>query len=143
MTAQRAEKLLILVLRFEAAILILALPAMLLPTEWMASVHQWLGLGTFPRGAIVEYLTRSLSALYALWAPLLLYLTFDLKRYLALIAFLAWMRILLGIALLILDLWIGMPLLWTLGEGPGIVAISVIQYLLAKKLMTGSSESGA
>jgi hypothetical protein len=39
-----------------------AFGAMLLPVEWMASAHRLLGLGVFPRTAVIEYLARSIAA---------------------------------------------------------------------------------
>src|SRR5262249_61889667 len=67
------ERALALLLRLEGAVLLLALPFVFLPTAWMAAAHVWLGLGPFPDSPLTEYLTRSLSGLYALWGPLYLF----------------------------------------------------------------------
>src|SRR6476469_2556630 len=67
----RPEGYLAFMLRLEAVVLLCAIPPALMPTEWMASAHAWLGMGTMPRGPLVEYLTRSLSLLYASWVPIL------------------------------------------------------------------------
>ncbi len=132
----KADKLLKLILQLEAAVLILALPAMFLPVCWMAGAHQWLGLGTMPEGKLVEYLTRSLSLLYAAWAPILLFVSLDVVKYTSLIKLLSWIRIVIGLALLGIDLHVGMPWFWTINEGPMIAVISAVQLWLAHRIGT-------
>lgn len=64
-------RLLVLLLRLAGGITTIAFLAMLLPADWMAATHRWLGLGEFPRTAVVDYLTRSVAALYGLVIGLL------------------------------------------------------------------------
>ena len=66
------QRLLVLLLRLAGAVTIAAFPAMLLPTDWMDATHRWLGLGELPRAPVVEYLTRSIAALYGFHGVLLL-----------------------------------------------------------------------
>ena len=55
-------RLLEVLLRAGGTILVTAFAAMLLPVDWMAATHEWLGLGAFPRAPVVDYLARSVSA---------------------------------------------------------------------------------
>lgn len=126
----RAERFLVLLLRLEAAVLLCALPAVVMPTAWMAGIHQGLGMGTLPQGPLVEYLTRSLSLLYAAWAPVLFVLAGDLQRYLPLVKIVNAVRLVFGVALLLLDVRVGMPLVWTWSEGPIVIVLSVVGLLL-------------
>jgi hypothetical protein len=130
----RPEGYLSLLLRLEAVVLLCALPAALMPTEWMASAHAWLGMGEMPRAPLVEYLTRSLSLLYAAWAPVLWLTAGDVRRYRPLIEVMAWTRFALGLALLVLDGIVGMPWFWLLAEGPSIVMLSAVIVALARRV---------
>jgi hypothetical protein len=130
----RPEGYLPLLLRLEAVVLLCALLAAIMPTEWMASAHVWLGLGEMPRAPLVEYLTRSLSLLYATWVPILWLTAGDVRRYRRLIEVMAWTRFALGLALLVLDGVVGMPWFWLLAEGPSIMALSLVVAVLARRL---------
>ena len=66
-----------------------ALVAVLMPREWHGRAHEAAGLGVIPDAPIVLYLTRSASSLYALYGALLLFLSADVARHLAVIRFLA------------------------------------------------------
>ena len=74
-------KLLTLLLRVVGITSLFALLAVVMPMPWMEAAHQWLGLGEMPRGNVVEYLARSLSAFYALFGFLCLVLATDIERY--------------------------------------------------------------
>jgi hypothetical protein len=121
----RAEHILILFLRVSAAILLLALPAALMPQSWMAAIHHALGLGTLSEQTIVAYLTRSVSALYACLGALYAFVSFDVRRYLPLLRFSAWLKLTFGLGMLALDVAVGMPAPWTAVEGPFIVTWSL------------------
>ena len=120
---QKPERLLVLLLRLDAVILLGALLAVFLPSRWMVEVHGWLGLGDLPGIPIVGYLTRSLAALYALRGAVVLFLSFDVSRYAPLITFMAVTTIVFGLALVAIDVAAGMPWFWLLVEGPVIAAI--------------------
>ena len=106
--------------------LCLAFPTVLLPLDWMASTHESLGLGTFPRRVIVEYLARSIALLYGLHGILLLIVAKDPVRYREIVNYLACFNITFGLAVLIIDLKSGMPWFWTLGEGPAIALLGAV-----------------
>jgi hypothetical protein len=126
----RAQRALALLLRVEAAIVFCALPAVVMPTSWMAAVHASLGLGELPRAPIVEYLTRSLSMLYVGWAPLLWVMAGDLRRYLPLVWVFGWLSLLGGFTFLVLDLCIGMPPAWVVTEAAMVLGFAVVGLLL-------------
>ena len=65
--------------------MLLALPAVFMPVEWMAAIHRWLGLGELPATPLVEYLARSTSALYVLLGSLFFVIAGDLRRYAAIV----------------------------------------------------------
>src|SRR5687768_13106421 len=79
------ERRLALFLRWTAALLLLALPAVVLPHAWMDAIHQWLGLGPLPELPMVAYLARSESALYGVLAALYWHAAGDVRRYLPLL----------------------------------------------------------
>jgi hypothetical protein len=113
----------VVLLRIGACLTMAAFPMMFLPTGSMAAVHEWLGLGPFPRSTIVEYLTRSISELYGFHGVLLLIISTDVPRYRPLVTYVAVMNIVFGVMLLFIDLRAALPVWWTLFEGPPLVVI--------------------
>ena len=128
-----AEKTLVILLRLNAGLLLMALFPMVMPREWMDATHRWLGMGALPSGPIVGYLTRSVSLLYAIHGALLLFISFDVRRYLPVVRCLAVLGIALGLGLLALDCIVGMPVYWIVGEGPLIAALGAIFLWLAAR----------
>jgi hypothetical protein len=123
-----------LLLRLAGVITCSAFLAMFLPADWMASTHQWLGLGEFPRSPVVDYLTRSVAALYGFHGALLLLIARDPARYRTIVQFVAVMNIVFGAIMLLIDLHAGLPWWWTLGEGPPIVAFGVVIAVLNRSV---------
>lgn len=82
--AERWLKLLLLLFGLPAAF---AVVPFLMPTSWMAAVHQWLGMGVLPDKPIVDYLARYASGFSALYGFLLLLLLTDVRRYAPVITF--------------------------------------------------------
>ncbi len=136
-----AEKLLALVLRGCGAILCLSFFAVLMPTSWMESVHRQLKVGAFPESFLVEYLTRSVSALYAVHGVLYFVLARDVRRYASVITYVAWSTIAFGVAMLVIDLKAGAPGYWTLLEGPGILLFGVLYLVLVRRVGRFSIDS--
>ena len=101
---------------------------MFLPVEWMASTHRWLGLGEFPRVPLVDYLTRSVAALYGFHGVLLLLVSTDPRKYRAIVSYVAIMNVIFGIIMIVVDVHAGMPLPWTLLEGPPIVLFGIVLF---------------
>jgi hypothetical protein len=123
-----------LLLRLAGVFTCSAFLAMFLPVEWMASTHQWLGLGEFPRSPLVDYLTRSVAALYGFHGVLLLLISGDPVKYRTIVQFVAVMNILFGAIILLIDLHAGMPLFWTVAEGPPIMAFGVVIAFLNRSV---------
>lgn len=134
--------MLVLLLRLGGAFTSMAFLAMLLPVGWMAFTHQWLGLGEFPRAPVVDYLTRSVAALYGFHGVLLLIVSTDPVRYRRIISFIAVMNVLFGLMLIAIDVHAGLPLFWILGEGPPIVAFGLVIAVLNSSAPAASLTSG-
>ena len=105
----KADKVLVFLLRLVGVGSLFALVAVFMPSSWMAATHRWLGLGEMPTGPVVEYLARSVSALYAVYGALCLVVAADLGRYRPLVRFLGVAFALMSVAFLGVDLAAGMP----------------------------------
>lgn len=116
------------VLRAHALVLLLALVPIFFPFEWMDKIHGWLGLGELPEARITQYLTRSLSLVYALHGAVCLALTMNMKKYLPFIQLVAGFHFVFGGLSLAIDLNAGMPWFWTIGEGPMIMLFAIFIY---------------
>ena len=125
------ERILAWLLRLGGLVMLTALGAVVMPYDWMNSIHRQAGLGELPQVPIVGYLTRSISALYALHGALLVFLASDLRRYLPVVRFLALAGAVFGALMLGLDWTVGMPLPWTVCEGPFVVLLSAVILWLA------------
>lgn len=126
--------LLTVLLRLVGILLMLAALAIVMPFEWMAALHRALGLGGLPELPIIQYLTRSVSAVYATWGALFLYLSFDVGRHLGVIRFLMVVKMLFGGVLIVLDIVVGMPWFWTVCEGPPILVTAAVMWWFAGRV---------
>jgi hypothetical protein len=129
-------------LRIAAGVLLLAFPAVLLPFAWMQAVHRWLGMGELPERPILAYLARSLSGFYGIHGLLLLFVSFDVRRYLPLIRFILAVSALGGVGLLVIDLTAGMPWFWTWTEGPSLIVFYGLLLGLACRVRGGPPSPG-
>jgi hypothetical protein len=111
---------------------LLALPAVFMPTSWMARTHEWLGLGEFPDAPIVANLARSVSGFYALFGAVCLVLATDLARYRPLVRFLGGAVTFFGIILIGVDLAAAMPAWWTASEGLSTILIGALMFAFAR-----------
>jgi hypothetical protein len=127
-------RVLVWLLRLAGCATVIAFPAIFLPVEWMAVTHRWLGLGEFPRAPIVDYLTRSVAAMYGFHGVILLVISRDPIRHLDLVTALGVMNIVFGVLLLFIDLHAGLPLHWTLSEGPPVAALGVVMLWVCRGL---------
>lgn len=126
-------------LRILAAVTLAALVPMVMPTDWMAAANDWLGLEPLHRSPLTEYLTRSLSAVYALFGALTLFISRDVRRYAAFIGFAGKLTMVLGVFFTVLDLWAGLPPAWAWAEGPPTVALGFVMLWLARRVQDGES----
>ena len=130
MSHEARQRLLVALLRLAGTITASAFLTILLPVEWMASTHRWLGLGEFPRAPVIDYLARSIAALYGFHGVLLLIVSTDPVRYRAIVWFIAIMNVAFGLIVMAIDVHAGMPAWWTLGEGPPIIAFGIVMAIL-------------
>lgn len=128
------HRTLIILLRVAGVLGCTAVFAVFMPTAWMAATHEWLGLGEFPDAPITQYLTRSLSAFYAVFGGLAIVVSTDVRRHVLVIAYLACATIAFGVLLIAIDALAGLPTSWTLFEGPPTVAIGVVILLLVRRM---------
>lgn len=134
MQATQAERVLVWLLRVLGVLTLLALFAIVMPTDWMASVNDRLGLEPLARTPLTEYLTRSLSAVYALFGAMTLFVSRDVRRYQPLVAFTGLLTVLLGFFFTVLDSWAGLPASWTWFEGPPTVLLGIAMVWLARQV---------
>jgi hypothetical protein len=133
-TVLTAERALRFVLTASGAVLLCAAFFVFLPTAQMASQHARLGLGEFPASALVEYLTRSISALYALHGGVLLVASRDPRRFQPLVVYLGCAHLVFGLTILGIDLRAGMPAWWTWGEGLPTAAVGLVMLVLMRRM---------
>ena len=119
-------------LRINGGVMILATVAVVMPHSAMDRIHHGLGLGQLPDVPIVGYLTRSLSALYALLGVTAVYLAADVPRYRPLIRFWSAATIVFGLTLLGIDLAVQLPAWWALGEGGCVTAMGAVLLWLSR-----------
>jgi hypothetical protein len=133
-TADPRRRLLVLLLRFSGCVLITAFLAIFLPVEWMASTHRALGMGEFPRAPVVDYLARSVAALYGFHGVLVLIVSGDPVRYRSIVSYIGIMNVLFGLAILGIDLHAGLPMWWSVLEGPPVVIIGIVLTALNRPM---------
>jgi hypothetical protein len=113
------ESSLKLLLRFLGGICLIALVPLLMPRHWLDSGRQFLGLGPFPTAPIAEYLARSVSALCSFYGGLLLLLSCDVHRFVAIIKYQAIAIMLLSLLGVFLGGQAGVPILFVAGDALG------------------------
>ncbi len=136
-TAQTAGRALTLLLRVMGCSSLLALIFVVAPESWMVAIHAELDMGSLPTAPVVGYLARSTSAFYAITGGLFLLISSDLVRHRAVLLYLGWVMGLFGIVLLAVDWLEGMPLSWTLWEGPFVILFGLAIVWLTGKLDVG------
>jgi hypothetical protein len=134
MMDQRAleQRILVIILRIGGVVTMSAFLTIFLPVEWMASTHEWLGLGEFPRAPVVDYLARSIAALYGFHGVLLMIIASDPVHHRPIVRYVGVMNIVFGLLMVGIDLHAGLPMHWTLMEGPPIAVFGVIVLYLSR-----------
>lgn len=130
----RAEVALLLIMRIMAVAAMTATGAVLMPHAWMDAIHQALGLGDLPRLPVVEYLTRSLSAMYVFHGVLLWVIAGDLRRYRPLAVLSSAALAVFGVGTLSIGFYAGLPRFWVAMEGPMTIATGVAMLLLCRQI---------
>ena len=98
----------------------------------MDMFHQRLELDPLPDFPIVQYLARSLSALYASFGSLTLLIAYDLRRFAPLVTWWGIAAILFGLILFWVDINAPMPSHWTWGEVPYTVLTGSLVLILQR-----------
>ncbi len=124
------ERLLSAWLSLSGVVCASALVAVIMPREWHATAHAWLGLGEFPAAPIAEYLARGMSAMCAFYGFLLIFLARDVRGRAAVIRFqaLALMGISLASTLALIPS--GMPPWWIYGDAGAVWGFGLIVLAL-------------
>ena len=130
----RSEWMLTFVLRWVGTVASLAFIAVIMPRAWMAACHEWLGLGPFPDGPIVEYLARTLSMFYAFLGLLFWLASRDVRRHADMISVFGGLLLVFGVSVLVIDIVLVMPRFWIAGEGPMTVLIGSLFLVLAGRV---------
>ena len=138
MSRERVLRVLMLMVGFS---MVLAFLAVVMPREWMVSSHRWLGLGEWPSGPLTEYLARRTSLLYGFLGALFVLVARDLRRNVHITKFLGVMFLILGVAHLSVDLHVGMPLYWTLSEGPPAFVVGLLMVWLNRDIARPKAET--
>jgi len=136
----RYEKVLILLLRLDAILLLTALIPSMMPLAWMKEIHRHLGMGELPDGPIIGYLTRSLSVMYAMHGAVLFFVSLDVRRFLPVVKFMAVLGILFGLWMTALDIVVGMPVFWIVYEGPVILLLCCVLLWLTGHVQSYEKE---
>jgi len=134
LTPQRAETLLRWLLIANGVMTLLALPAVFMPTSWMDMFHRRLELGPLPAGPIVQYLARSVSALYAAFGSLTLVIAWDLRRFAPLVTWWGITAIVFGIILSWVDSNAPMPAHWSWSEVPYTLITGTLVLILQRRM---------
>jgi hypothetical protein len=123
------EKILIIILRLSGLMLITAFVAVFLPYEMMTSIHFQIGLGTMPQLPILDYLARSVSMFYGIHGVIVIYISYNLNKYLQFLKLLCYLGLLFGLSLFFIDINASMPSYWTFGESPIVVLLNLVIYV--------------
>ncbi len=132
MTAERAERWLKLLLRGLGVATGLGILAMIMPTSWIDACYRRVVAEPKEIGPVFLYMARSLSAFYALFGGLLILASFDVRRYAAVIHYLACVCIFASVAVTALDAALGLPWWWTVFEAPPLLPAGILMILLLR-----------
>jgi hypothetical protein len=110
------ERLQVWLLRLAGASEVLAFVAVIMPRAWMEAGHEWIGLGTMPRSALLMFMIRQASYTYGMHGISLWVLASDVRRFRPLIIFNGVAFSLAAPVFLVIDYTTEMPLLWTLSD---------------------------
>jgi len=129
----RARTLLIVLLRVLGVSALCALVFVFCPFRWMVAINQRLGLSLLTYTPLTSYLTRTLSAMYASFGVIYIFISLDVLRYLSLIRLIGVIFIVGGVVVAILDASIRFPFFWVVSEGPFTVIVGLAMILLASR----------
>jgi hypothetical protein len=121
-------------LRITAIVLHSAAGAVVMPYAWMNAISEALGLGALPDMPLTAYLTRSLSALYAVLGGYCWILSGDVKRYRPLLAWSVPLSLAFSVVLIAVDVFAEMPIGWTLIESAFVMGWTLLLWRLVRRV---------
>ena len=139
LTPKRTETLLRWLLIANGVLVLFALPAVFMPAAWMDRFHQQLMQAPLPPGPILQYLARSLSALYAAFGSLTLLLAWDLRRFGPLVTWWGVTAILFGLILVWVDTSAPMPAHWTWSECSYALLTGILVLILQRRMAASAT----
>ncbi|HPC96931.1 MAG TPA: hypothetical protein PLU87_18450 [Sedimentisphaerales bacterium] len=131
---RNARGLLTALLRVTGVVMLGGLVFVFCPFAWMQRIHAGIGLGELEYTALMSYLTRTLSAMYAVVGAILLFISLDIRRYLPLIRLLGIIALAGGVGVTVLDAMLHLPAFWTLLEGPLTIGLGVAVLMLSRNV---------
>ncbi len=105
-----------MLLRWGGSIEMLAFLAVAAPRDWLADIHEGLGMGTMPQEPVVHFLVRQVSLFYGLHGVLLWVLASNVVRFQPVIRFISYTFLLYGPTFFLIDWMSGIPLWWTISD---------------------------
>lgn len=128
-----SEKWLVGFLRLTAVVLLSAAFPVVMPTAWMETINDYLGLEPLPATPMIGYLTRSLSALYAGLGACCWYVTGDIERYRPLLQFAVTVTLFFAATLIAVDVLVAMPTVWTVIEAAFLLLWTLALWCLLRR----------
>lgn len=128
------ERVLTWALWIIGASMLLAIPFVMIPYDWMDAIHRWLGLGPIPDAPVVRYLARDLSLMYAAMGAVLVAMAGDVRRYRTLVRLWCWLVIAVGVALTGIGISAGLPTYWIWMQGPPAIPTGVAMVWLSRHI---------
>jgi hypothetical protein len=119
-------------LRAAGSVTALAFVSVVMPRAWMEASHEWLGMGTMPRGPVVDYMIRQASMVYGLQGIAMWVLASDVVRYRPLIRFTGWSFLVVSPIFVVIDRVAGMPWFWVAGDGICCAVLGVVVLWLSQ-----------
>ena len=132
-----ARRNLTIMLRVFGLVAASAIGAVFMPHSWMDAIHRGIGMGELPETPITGYLSRSLSLYYTWFGLLVLFVSFDVERYLPYIRFLLVTGLGIGMVQMGIDFSVGMPRWWAVSEGAFLLIYFSIAIWMSRRAATG------
>lgn len=114
-----------------AAIQCSALLAAVMPNAWVDACAELMGVEPLPHTPLAGYLARLSSMMYVVHGATIFIVAKNLPQSQWMVRPLGWVAIVLGVAMLGIDLTEGMPIVWTWTEFLAITANGVIMVVMA------------
>lgn len=128
-----------LVLLASGVSMLLAVTGVVMPAGWIDTGHRWVTGKPFPAMPVPFYLARMLSAFYMVTGGLMVLLSFDVRRYAPVIAYMAWAFIALSAIVMAVAVSVDLPLIWAAGDAFTAGPFGVIVLLLQWKIRRGEA----